>query len=40
MTAEAIAALIAEEGWLAEDDARRLFKDLSERGDRLAQRIW
>jgi hypothetical protein len=37
---EGMAWVIAQEGWLPEDEARRLFADLCERGDRLAQRIW
>jgi hypothetical protein len=39
MTAEGIAALMAEEGSLAEDEARRLFAELCDRGDRLAQSL-
>lgn len=39
-TAEGMASVIAQEGWLPEDEARRLFAELCERGDRLAQRIW
>jgi hypothetical protein len=37
---EGMASVIAREGSLPEDEARRLFADLCERGDRLAQRIW
>ncbi|HEX4616096.1 MAG TPA: hypothetical protein VH230_09305 [Stellaceae bacterium] len=37
MSAEGIAKIMAEEGWLAEAEARRLFKELSTRGDRLAR---
>ena len=37
MTAEGIAKVIAEEGWLPEPEARRLFAELSSRGDRLAR---
>jgi hypothetical protein len=37
ITAEAIAEVIAEEGWLPEPEARQLFKELSTRGDRLAR---
>jgi phosphoglycolate phosphatase-like HAD superfamily hydrolase len=37
MTAEGMATLMAEEGSLPEPEARRLFKELSERGDRLAR---
>ena len=40
MTPEGMASVVAEEGSLAEDEARRLFAELCERGDRLAQRIW
>jgi hypothetical protein len=40
MTAEGMASVIAEEGSLAEDEARHLFAELCERGDRLAQRVW
>jgi hypothetical protein len=39
MTSEGIAALMAEEGSLAEDEARRLFAELCDRGDRLAQSL-
>ena len=37
ITAEGIAKVIAEEGWLPEPEARQLFKELSTRGDRLAR---
>jgi hypothetical protein len=37
---EGMASVMAQEGSLPEDEARRLFADLCERGDRLAQRIW
>ena len=40
MSAEGMASVIAEEGSLAEDEARHLFAELCERGDRLAQRVW
>jgi hypothetical protein len=40
MTAEGMASVMAEEGSLAEDEARRLFTELCERGDRLARRVW
>ncbi|HYY36652.1 MAG TPA: hypothetical protein VE801_02850 [Xanthobacteraceae bacterium] len=33
-------AVMAEEGSLPEAEARRLFDELCERGDRLARRIW
>ncbi len=37
ITAEGIAKVIAEEGWLSEPEARQLFNELSTRGDRLAR---
>ena len=37
ITAEGMAKVMAEEGWLSEPEARRLFKELSTRGDRLAR---
>ena len=40
VTPAGMAAVMAEEGSLPEDEARRLFDELCERGDRLAQRIW
>ena len=40
LTAEGMASAIAQEGSLPEEEARRLFGELCERGDRLAQRIW
>ena len=39
-TPDGMASVIAQEGTLPEDEARRLFAELCERGDRLAQRIW
>jgi hypothetical protein len=39
MTAEAVAASLAAEECLPESEARRLFRQLSERGDRLAQTL-
>lgn len=39
MTPEAMAALLAREGTMPEDEARRLFAELSDRGDRLAQSL-
>jgi hypothetical protein len=39
-TAEGMASVIAQEGSLPEEEGRRLFAELCERGDRLAQRIW
>ena len=38
-TAEAVAALLAEQGCLPEIEARRLFGELSDRGERLAQSL-
>jgi hypothetical protein len=32
-----MAKVMAEEGWLSEQEARQLFKELSTRGDRLAR---
>ena len=37
VTAEGMAKVMAEEGWLPEPEARRLFEELSTRGDRLAR---
>jgi hypothetical protein len=39
ITAEGVAKVIAEEGWLPEPEARQLFKELSTRGDRLARTL-
>ncbi len=39
-TAEGMVSVIAQEGLLPEEEARRLFTELCDRGDRLAQRIW
>ncbi len=39
-TAEGVTSVVAQEGSLPEEEARRLFAELCERGDRLAQRIW
>jgi hypothetical protein len=39
MTAEAVSALLAEEGCLPESEARRLFDELGDRGDRLARTL-
>ncbi len=39
MTAEAVSGLLAQEGCLPESQARRLFDELSERGDRLARTL-
>lgn len=38
-TAQAVAALLAGEGYLTEKEARRLFDELRRRGDRLAQTL-
>ncbi len=37
ITAEGMANVTAEQGWLPEPEGRRLFKELSGRGDRLAR---
>jgi hypothetical protein len=37
MNAEGMAKVMAEEGWLPEPEARRLFKELGTQGDRLAR---
>jgi hypothetical protein len=37
ITAEGTANVMAEQGWLPEPEARRLFTELSGRGDRLAR---
>ena len=37
ITAEGAAHLMAEQGWLPEPEARRLFTELSGRGDRFAR---
>jgi hypothetical protein len=39
MTAEAVSALLAEAGCLPESEARRLFDELRDRGDRLARTL-
>jgi hypothetical protein len=39
MTNEAISALLAREGCLPESEARRLFDELGDRGDRLARTL-
>jgi hypothetical protein len=39
MTPEGMATLATEEGWQPENEARRLFEELSDRGDRLAQSL-
>jgi hypothetical protein len=38
-TAEAVSALLAEKGCLPESEARRLFNELGDRGDRLARTL-
>jgi hypothetical protein len=40
MTANAVIVLLAEEGCFSESDARRLFDELSDRGDHLARTLW
>jgi hypothetical protein len=40
MTTNAVTALLAEEGCLPESEARRLFDELSDRGDHLARTLW
>ena len=40
MTTEGIRSLMTEEGAFGEAEARRLFKELCDRGDGLAQRLW
>ena len=37
LTPEGLAAGMAEEGWLSEEEARRQFRKLCDRGDRLAR---
>ena len=37
ITSEGMAKVMAEESWLSEPEARRLFEELSTRGDRLAR---
>ncbi len=37
ITSEGMANVIAKEGWFPEPEARRLFEELSGRGDRLAR---
>ena len=37
ISAEGVANVTAEQGWLPEPEARQLFKELSERGDDLAR---
>jgi len=39
VTPEGLAATMAEEGWLSEDEARRQFRELCDRGDRLARSL-
>ena len=38
-SAEGIAAAVGD-GWMEEEAARRLFREIAERGDQLARRIW
>jgi hypothetical protein len=37
LTPEGLAAVVAEEGWLSEDEARRQLRELCDRGDQLAR---
>jgi hypothetical protein len=39
MTGEAMATLLADQGCLPEDEARRLFDELNEQGERLARSL-
>jgi fructose-1,6-bisphosphatase/inositol monophosphatase family enzyme len=39
LTAEGLAAAMAEEGWLSEEEARRQYRELCDRGDRLARSL-
>jgi hypothetical protein len=39
MTSEGMASVMTQEGTLPENEARRLFADLCDRGDRLAQTL-
>jgi hypothetical protein len=39
LTPEGLAAAMAEEGWLPEEEARRQFRELCDRGDRLARSL-
>jgi hypothetical protein len=39
LTPEGLAAAMAEEGWLSEDEARRQFRELCDRSDRLARSL-
>jgi len=39
LTPEGLAAAMTEESWLSEDEARRQFRELCDRGDRLARRL-
>lgn len=39
LTPEGLAAAVAEEGWLSEDEARRQFRELCDRGDQLARSL-
>ena len=40
ISAEGMALIMAEESSLPESEARQQFEELSQRGDRLAQRLW
>jgi hypothetical protein len=39
LTAEGLAAAMAEEGWLSEEEAWRQYRELCDRGDRLARSL-
>jgi hypothetical protein len=39
LTPEGLAAAMAEEGWLSEEEARRQFRELCDRGNRLARSL-
>lgn len=39
LTPEGLAAAMAEEGWLSEDEAWRQFRELCDRSDRLARSL-
>jgi hypothetical protein len=39
ITAEGLATAMAEEGWVSEEEARRQFDELCDRGDRLARSL-
>jgi len=39
LTPEGLASAVADEGWLSEEEARRQFRELCDRGDRLARSL-